>query len=319
MKSAVVQMASGSDKAENISAAARLSEEAIRKGAKFIVLPEVFNYRGRVIEASDLNSIKEEIPGPSMAPLMKLAKQHKAYILAGSIYETIHNSNKVYNASALINPEGKIKAIYRKIHLFDANLGQTRFRESNFFNRGTKKIIEKIAGFKIGLTICFDVRFPELYRDYAAYGANVFVVPAAFTKTTGQAHWEILLRARAIENLCYVLAPNQIGKDGRGVEAFGNSMIVSPWGEILSRASANREEIIYADLKMSVVREKRKILVGMNKSQNLKLKSFYSIGKYKTFLAAKNSSPMQQRSYDVLTFLKIIRGSKYCTDFLSNI
>ena len=260
MKVAVVQMGSGPDKSANVQKAAAFVQEAIDRGAEFIALPEIFNYRGPTGKRSDLKLIKEPVPGRSLKPLMALAEEHDVFILAGSIFETIKNSEKVYNTSVLIDRQGKAAAVYRKKNLFDADLGEKQVKESYCFTAGKKLTTAQAGDFKVGLAVCFDLRFPELFREYAARGADVFTVPSAFTKVTGQAHWEVLLRARAVENLCYVIAPNQIGSDARGIVSYGNSMIVDPWGTVLARASDDREEIIYADIEMKVIQEKRKTL-----------------------------------------------------------
>jgi len=265
MKAAVVQMNSGQDKKKNIESALRLLKEAIGQEARFILLPEVFNYRGPLGEENSLRSIKESIPGESTEPFLKLSKEKRVAILVGSVYETIRDSGKVYNTSVFVNSRGEIQAIYRKMHLFDAVIGQTKLQESKCFKRGSKPATTQWDDFKIGLSICYDLRFPELYRAYAKQGVHILTVPSAFTKVTGTAHWEVLLRSRAIENLSYVLAPNQIGKDGRGVPSYGHSMIIDPWGEILAEASEDREEIIYADLDLATIKEKRTILPALDK------------------------------------------------------
>lgn len=260
MKVAAVQMGSGPAKGENLRKAAAFVKEAIGQGAEFIALPEVFNYRGPTGKRSDLKVVREKVPGESLQPLIFLAKEHGVFILAGSVFEAITGSEKVYNTSALIGRKGKVEALYRKKNLFDADLGDKQVKESYCFAAGKKISTSQVGDFKVGLTICFDLRFPELFREYAKKGVNVFTVPSAFTRFTGQSHWEVLLRARAVENLSYVIAPNQIGSDARGIVSYGNSMIVDPWGKILARASDDKEEIIYADISISVVQEKRKIL-----------------------------------------------------------
>ncbi|MBU4334897.1 MAG: carbon-nitrogen hydrolase family protein, partial [Candidatus Omnitrophica bacterium] len=188
------------------------------------------------------------------------AKKNKVSILAGSLYEKIQSSKKVYNTSVLIGSDGKVSAKYRKINLFDANVDGKRIRESKHFAAGTKTALANVHGIKVGLSICFDLRYPELYRKYSLEGAEILCVPSAFTMTTGKAHWEMLLRARAIENKCFVLAPNQTGENSQGVLCYGNSMIVDPWGQILARASNNKEEIIYADINKEKVLQVKTIL-----------------------------------------------------------
>ena len=262
MKIAIIQINAGNDKERNISRARALVCQAIRQKAKFILLPEAFNFRGKADARGGLGSIAENLPGPSTSPLMEEAKKHKVFILAGSICERITGNKKVFNTSVLIDTRGKIIARYRKIHLFNAVIGKTKLKESQRFCKGYKTVLSKVDQWTAGLSICYDLRFPELYQKYARAGANILCVPSSFTKTTGSAHWEALLRARAIENLCYVLAPNQIGKDGCDVASYGNSMVIDPWGKILARASENKEEIIYAYLDKKVLKKRRKILPG---------------------------------------------------------
>jgi len=192
--------------------------------------------------------------------LIAVAKKHKVTILAGSICEHIPGKNKVYNTSVLIDARGVVAAKYRKNHLFDALVGGTNIKESQHFCAGRRMAAARVGSWTVGLTICYDLRFPELYQKYRKAGAHALCVPSAFTKITGQAHWETLLRARAIENLCYVLAPNQIGKDGRGIANYGNSMIVDPWGKVLARASGDKEEIIFADLDQKTLKDRRRTL-----------------------------------------------------------
>ena len=252
-------MNSGSDKGQNIKRALYWIERAVAEKAKFILLPEVFNFRGRILSQHDLNLIAEDIPGESTRAVMSVARKHKVYVLAGSIYEKRKGGSKAYNTSVLINAEGQIVAKYRKMNLFDAVVDGTPIQESATFVRGRKTVVASVEDFKAGLSICFDLRFPELYRKYAQAGVHILSIPSSFTYVTGEAHWEPLLRARAIENLCYVLAPNQIGKDGRGVRSYGNSMIISPWGKILARASEDQEEVICAQIAMAEVEQTGKI------------------------------------------------------------
>ncbi len=267
MKTAVIQMNSSSDKQRNIEKALSFLHAAAGRKARFILLPEVFNYRGGIKTKQDLQMISEEIPGESIRPFLDAARKSKSFVLAGSIYEKTEGSQKVYNTSALISPDGKIIAKYRKIHLFDAILKKKVIRESDSFLAGKKTVIARIEEFNVGMSICYDLRFPELYRACARLGAHVLCVPSAFTKITGQVHWEVLLKARAIENLCYVLAPNQTGTDARGIEAFGHSLIISPWGEILARACAPTEEIIFADLFLSEVQKARRVFPFAERSK----------------------------------------------------
>ncbi len=267
MKTALIQLNAQNNKQKNIDKALDFINRAADARAKFILLPEVFSYRGAIANKTLLQSIAESTPGPSINPIKDLAKKRKIHVLAGSIYEKVSTQRKVYNTSLLINPKGQIQAKYRKINMFDALLGQKKIRESNNFLKGKKRTLSKVDKFKCGLSICYDLRFPNLYQSYAQDGAHILAIPSAFTQKTGEAHWKILVRARAIENLCYVLAPNQLGTDNRGIKLYGNSMIVSPWGEILAKASNNREEIIYAKLDMKELVRCRKILPSVRKSR----------------------------------------------------
>lgn len=258
MKIAAIQLGATADKARNLEKAVDFVRRAIDRRARLIALPEVFIFRGRSRSRADVRGVAETIPGESLKPLLALAGKYRVFILAGSIYEKAAGMDKAYNTSVFIDDRGTIKAKYRKIHLFEAILGNKRIREADCFVAGRRVVMARAKEFKIGLSICYDLRFPEMYRRYAALGAHAVCVPSAFTHETGKAHWEVLLRARAIENRCYVFAPNQVGKSGHGVRHYGHSLIVGPWGEVLAAASGNKEEIIYAQLNLSDIKTARK-------------------------------------------------------------
>ena len=260
MKTAVIQLKSINNKEKNVKKVLCLVKCAIARKAEFILLPEAFNFRGKIDPRRGFQEIAERIPGPSIRPLMEVAKKNKVVILAGSVCEKVPGEKKVRNTSVLIDERGGIAAKYRKAHLFDARIGNVNVRESQYFAAGHRAVMTTVGPWKAGLSICYDLRFPGFYLKYKQRGAEILCVPSAFTKMTGQAHWEILLRARAVENVCYVLAPNQIGKDGKGVVSYGNSMIVDPWGKVLARASGDREEIIFAQLDKRLIKDRRKIL-----------------------------------------------------------
>lgn len=264
MKVAAVQIGASDDKIRNSEKAVRMVKRAIRQKAKLICLPEVFNFRGLLRSVSARRHVSENIPGTSLFPLQQLARQHKIYILAGSIYEKIPGSAKMYNTSCLIGLTGKIIAKYRKINLFNAVVDDKRLRESNFFKSGRKLAAARIENFKAGLSICYDIRFSSLYNAYAKRGAGILFIPSAFTQKTGEAHWKVLVRARAIENFTFVIAPNQIGIDKRGIKYFGHSLIVDPWGRVLAEASGNKEEIVYADIHKKAIEKVKKILPSLN-------------------------------------------------------
>jgi len=242
---AVVQMESGPDKPYNITRAVALTNQAADAGASLVALPETFDYRG---DALDLRHIAEPLPGSALAPLIAIARARHVWIAAGSVHERDAAGGKPYNTSVLISPQGEIAARYRKIHLFDIAIGNKSVTESAKYQRGDKVVSADAAGVKLGLTICYDMRFPELYRFLADEGVDVICIPSSFTAPTGEAHWEVLVRARAIENQCFVLAPGQAGIGAGGIPTYGNSMIVDPWGRILARASSHGEEIIVATL-----------------------------------------------------------------------
>jgi predicted amidohydrolase len=262
LKVALIQFCAGSNKAANLSKALTLSRKALEGGADFILLPEVFNFRGDTRNKELLAQAVEEIPGPSTNAFIPLAKKYKVSFLLGSILEKAPKS-KAYNTSVFIDACGRIGAKYRKIHLFDARIGDKIVREADCFRAGRRPATVKIGEFRAGLSICYDLRFPGLYQNYARRGVEILTVPSCFTKKTGEAHWEVLLRARAVENLSYVLAPNQTGVDARGMHAYGHSMIISPWGEIIARASGTAQEVIFAEIKIEEVYKARKILPGI--------------------------------------------------------
>ena len=265
LKVAAIQMDAGNDKRTNIERAVALVRRAIARGAQMIVLPEVFNFRGLLSRPGVLSEIAERIPGESIRPLRELARWHKVFILAGSVYEKVPSSKKVYNSSVLIGDRGELLARYRKRNLFDARIGRKAIKESKYFLAGSRLATAAVKGFSVGLSICYDLRFPPLYQAYAQKGCHILTVPSAFTKKTGEAHWELLLRARAVETQCFVIAPNQTGQDARGVETYGNSMIVGPWGEVLARASAGKTEIIVVDLDMAAIKQARVILPSVKR------------------------------------------------------
>ncbi len=249
MKVGLIQLNAGENKKRNIERACSLVETASSSGAKFVLLPEVFNYRGPLSGKKLYNEIAEDLPGFSINPLLEISRREKIYILAGSIYEKSKEKNKVYNTSVVIDNFGRIIAKYRIINLFKATIDGSIIDESITFKSGSEPILSKIDNFKIGLSICFDLRFPELYRQYYHQGVDIIAIPSSFTSRTGVLHWEALLRARAIENFCYVLAPNQFGMDGNHVETYGHTMVIDPQGNVLGLLSKQKEGILTLDLK----------------------------------------------------------------------
>lgn len=262
MKVALLQYSASSDKAANLARALAMSQEALEMKAKFILLPEVFNSRGDTRNKELFAKATERIPGASCNAFIPLAQKYKAAFLLGSVLEKT-SSNRAYNTSVFIDSSGGIAAKYRKIHLFDARIGDKMVREADYFLAGRRPVMGKVGEFKVGFSICYDLRFPDLYQHYARKGAEILTVPSCFTRKTGEAHWEPLLRARAIENLAYVLAPNQVGMDARGMQAHGHSMIISPWGEIIAQGSAEGQEIVFGEINLEEVRKARQVLPGI--------------------------------------------------------
>ena len=232
---AAVQMCSGADKAANVETATRLVREAAKRGAGFIGLPENFAWFG---PEADRPSAAEPLDGPTLARMASLARELGVTLLAGSVLEPGAPGGRLYNTSALFGPDGTRLAAYRKIHLFDVDVGDgATYRESAAVAPGTEVVTVDATGLKVGLSVCYDLRFPELYRRHASNGATLLTVPAAFTLMTGKDHWEVLLRARAIENQAYVLAPAQEGRHSDKRQTYGHAMVVDPWGLVTARAS----------------------------------------------------------------------------------
>jgi deaminated glutathione amidase len=232
VKVAAVQMASSPHVSSNLVEAERLIDLAASQGAKIVVLPEYFCIMG----AKDIDKVgvrKKPNDGPIQRFLSKMAKKHKIWLIGGSVPLLSNYPNKVRNSCLVYDDKGIQVARYDKIHLFGLDLGTEHYHEEDTIESGDKVVVVDTPYGKIGLSICYDLRFPELYR--AMGDVDMIVVPAAFTETTGKAHWETLVRARAIENLCYVIASAQGGYHLSGRETHGNSMIVDPWGVVLDR------------------------------------------------------------------------------------
>jgi deaminated glutathione amidase len=244
---AAVQMLASDDKASNLAEAERWVHEASHQGARLVVLPEVFSWRGnKKLE----REFAETIPGSTSNKLAELAQELNIFLLGGSILEAIPDSLKAYNTSLLFGPAGNLLAVYRKIHLFDVDLANgVSLRESETRAHGGDVVAVQTELGTMGLSVCYDLRFPELYRGLADKGAHVIFVPSAFTSFTGQAHWEPLLRARAIENQTYMIAADQFGKSAKSFECHGHSMIVDPWGTILTEL-ADGPGVITAEIDL---------------------------------------------------------------------
>jgi len=270
LRVACVQMNTRADVAANVGAATMLVEAAAAAGARLVALPETWAYKGG---RKGICASAEALDGASNAVLAQLAARLGIFVLAGSIYEPSPVPGRVYNTSALFGPDGGLRVVYRKIHLFDVVAGTTVYRESDDVEPGAELVTAEIdpgeatarrpgeapapaAPVTLGLTICYDLRFPELYRSLALRGAQILCVPSAFTAYTGAAHWEVLLRARAVENGCFVIAPGQVGEHLPGRDCFGHSMIVDPWGAVLAEVQ-DSVGFCVADLDLGRVAEVR--------------------------------------------------------------
>src|SRR4051812_40333200 len=254
MRAAAVQLNSTDDKERNLATADRLTRQAATEGADLVVLPEKFNVLGT---HDDYVAGAETLDGPTIGWARDTARELGIDLVAGSIVERREGREKLSNTSVHVGPDGEVKAVYRKIHMFDVVVGGQTYRESESEEAGDELVVSEAAsGVPLGLTVCYDLRFPELFRILAIRGARVITLPAAFTKITGRAHWEILLRARAIENQAFVVAADQVGSHPPDKESFGGSMIVDPWGEVLARAP-DEQCVVSADLDLSRQNEVR--------------------------------------------------------------
>jgi len=257
---ALVQLDAGEDVGANIERAEQLARQAATAGAGLICLPEMYHFRST---GQPRRLPGETIPGPSTRPLQAVAREFGVAVLCGSVCEAIPGERRVHNTSVLLGPDGREVARYRKIHLFDVEVDGKVIRESDWYVAGEAVAVARVLGRRVGLSVCYDLRFPELYRRHAREGAEILTVPASFTATTGAAHWESLLRARAIENQAFVLAPDQVGLGSGGVPTYGNSLIVDPWGEVLARGSGDGEEVVKATLDFGRLAEVRRRLPSL--------------------------------------------------------
>lgn len=260
MRIACVQMTSRDDKEANLEQAERLVAEAVAGGAELVLLPEKWNYIG---DAAGLHEAAEPIEsGKSVEVMSRWAAQHGITLVGGSITERREGREKLSNTCLVFDPDGSLQAVYRKIHLFDVEVGGLVYRESEAEEGGDEPVLARADDWRIGLSICYDVRFPELYRVLAVEGADVLTVPSHFTLHTGRDHWEVLLRARAVENTCYIAAAAQVGETRPGRPSYGRSLIADPWGLVLALAP-DEESVIFADLDRERVDDVRRNLPSL--------------------------------------------------------
>ncbi len=244
-------MTSGDDRRANLATAARLVRAAAAAGARLVVLPEKWPY----IHGPRTREGAEPLDGPSLTAARGWARDLGVAVLAGSVIEDA-GDDRPYNTSVLIGPDGAVAGAYRKLHMFDVDVGGVSYRESAATAPGSEIVVAEVLGHRIGMSVCYDLRFPELYRRLVAGGAEVTVVPAAFTVATGRDHWETLLRARAIENQAFVIAAGQYGTHADGTASYGRSMVIDPWGTVLAQA-ADGEGIAVADLDFARLEDVR--------------------------------------------------------------
>ncbi len=263
-KVAVAQMLAGEDLEANLQQAGLLAEEAVEQSADMLLLPENF----AMLDSKALITLAktEQESGKIQKFIANLAKRYGLWIIAGSVpllcTETDTSEEKVYASCLVYDSQGELQARYDKIHLFDVDVADAHssYRESDFIQRGEDLVVAATPFGNIGLSICYDLRFPEQFQKLRQMGAEVLTVPSAFTYVTGKAHWEVLLRSRAIENQCYVLAANQGGQHNESRQSWGHSMIVDPWGEILAEREQAGPGLVVADVDLNLLNEKRKAM-----------------------------------------------------------
>jgi predicted amidohydrolase len=259
LRVAAVQMRSTADLGANLDTCRKLVADAAADGAKLVVLPECFPFLGR--GEGDKLAIAETVDGrgPVMGMLREAATKHGAWIVGGGMPEVVAGDGKrTYNTCVVVDPRGEVVARYRKVHLFDVDIpGGATLRESDATARGDERVVVEIAGAKVGLSICYDLRFPELYRELVLdHGAEVLLVPSAFTAHTGAAHWHVLLRARAIENQAWVVAAAQWGKHNEKRESYGHALIADPWGVVAGERETG-DGVVVATLDGATVAKRR--------------------------------------------------------------
>jgi deaminated glutathione amidase len=255
-RAAAVQMTTSDDLARNVATAEGLVGRACDQGADLVVLPEKWHF---IHDTERSRGAAVDLDGDLLALVAGWARRWGVAIVAGSVIERIPGSDRAYNTSVAIDREGRRVATYRKIHLFDVEVGGREYRESDGAVAGDEVVVCQLADIPVGLSVCYDLRFPELYRAMSHHGALATTVPAAFTAATGKDHWEPLLRARAIENQMFVIAAGQVGRHANGTLSHGRSMIVDPWGTMLAQAS-DTETVIVADLDLA---EQRRIRASL--------------------------------------------------------
>ncbi len=258
LRVAAVQMSSQDDVKANLGRAAELVARAADAGAELVLLPENFAHFGPEDGKRALaENIDHAADGPILSAVAEAAARARVHIIAGGMPERAADAARPYNACVVVSPQGKVVGKYRKVHLFDVDVGDgNSYCESASTTAGDEPAIVDVAGFSVGLSVCYDLRFPELYRRLAAEGAEVLVVPAAFTLATGKDHWHVLLRARAIESQAYVVAAAQWGVHPRGRRTYGKSLVADPWGDVIAQCPEG-EGIAVADVERAYIQRVR--------------------------------------------------------------
>lgn len=276
MRAAVIQMNSGAVVADNLRSAGQLLEEAAAQGAQLAVLPENFSIMP-ARRAQRLAAAEVAGDGPAQTWLADTARTLGMWLVGGTMPIVDPDAHERVRAASLVAaPDGRITARYDKLHLFDVDAGEgEQYRESASFSPGQHAVVSGAGGAELGLSVCYDVRFPELYRALSAAGATVLTAPSAFTLKTGRAHWQCLMRARAVENLCFMLAPNQCGTHADGRQTWGESLIVSPWGEVLASCDAGEQAqsgFAIADLDFDAQAQRRQAFPALDHRRNFDTK-----------------------------------------------
>lgn len=272
LRAACIQMRSTTEVGPNINAASELIRAAAGQGAEFIATPEMTNLLD-IRPGQARAKISSEPDDACLQALSDLARTLQVTLLIGSIAVALPDDDRFANRSYLIGPDGAVLARYDKIHMFDVEVGDGQsYRESKAYRAGREMVLATTPTARIGLTICYDVRFPHLYRALGQAGAELITVPAAFTRVTGEAHWHVLIRARAIETGSFVLAPAQGGQHDDGRETYGHSLIVSPWGEILAETGDDAPGFILADLDLDQVAKARARIPALGNDQEIALR-----------------------------------------------
>jgi predicted amidohydrolase len=260
VRAAAVQLTATDDTDRNQATADRLTREAAGRGAELVVLPEKWTVLGT---AEQIAAGAQPLDGSAITWARRVARELRIDLVAGSIAELVPGHEKTFNTSVHVGPDGELRSVYRKIHMFDVEVDGVVYAESANEDAGEEIVVTELAdGVGLGMTICYDLRFPELHRILAVRGAQVIAAPSAFTLATTRDHWEVLIRARAIENQCFIVAPNQIGAHPGGFRSGGRSLIVDPWGLVLASAP-DAETVIVADLDLAGLRDIRRRLPSL--------------------------------------------------------